>query len=104
MPAALAHVPAALVFLTVAAVAFAVAPRLSILAGWGILAAGIVLGEFGELFGLPVWLQRLLLKALVRISIGDYRQYGLQQPAHKLFERHPAFGTDVLNYLRHRAP
>jgi len=57
VPAALAHVPAALVFLTVAAVAFAVAPRLSILAGWGILAAGIILGEFGELFGLPVWLQ-----------------------------------------------
>jgi ABC-2 type transport system permease protein len=57
VPAALAHVPAALVFLTVAGVAFAVAPRLSILAGWGILAAGIVLGEFGELFGLPVWLQ-----------------------------------------------
>jgi ABC-2 type transport system permease protein len=26
-------------------------------AGWGILAAGIILGEFGELFGLPVWLQ-----------------------------------------------
>jgi ABC-2 type transport system permease protein len=57
VPAALAHVPAALVFLTVAAVAFAVAPRLSILAGWGILAAGIILGEFGELFGLPVWLR-----------------------------------------------
>jgi ABC-2 type transport system permease protein len=57
VPAALAHVPAALVFLTVAAVAFAVAPRLSILAGWGILAAGIILGEFGELFGLPAWLQ-----------------------------------------------
>ena len=53
----MAHVPAALVFLTVAAVAFAVAPRLSILAGWVILAAGIILGEFGELFGLPVWLQ-----------------------------------------------
>jgi ABC-2 type transport system permease protein len=57
VPAALAHVPAALVFLAVAAVAFAVAPRLSIVAGWGILAAGIILGEFGELFGLPVWLQ-----------------------------------------------
>ncbi|WP_406633687.1 polyketide antibiotic transporter [Pseudarthrobacter quantipunctorum] len=57
VPAALAHVPAALVFLAAAAVAFAVAPRLSILAGWGILAAGIILGEFGELFGLPVWLQ-----------------------------------------------
>ncbi len=52
------------------------------------------------IWGLPVWVQRLVLKSLVRVFIGDYRQYGLQRPSHKLFERHPAFGTDVLNYLR----
>lgn len=52
------------------------------------------------IWGLPVWLQRLLLRTLVGVFIGDYRQYGLQRPSHKLFERHPAFGTDVLNYLR----
>lgn len=52
------------------------------------------------IWGLPVWLQRLLLRAMVRVFIGDYRQYGLQKPSHKLFERHPAFGTEVLNYLR----
>lgn len=57
VPAALAHVPAALVFLAAAAVAFALAPRLSIALAWGILALGLVLGEFGELFGLPAWLQ-----------------------------------------------
>ncbi|MEV7455317.1 ABC transporter permease [Pseudarthrobacter oxydans] len=57
VPAALAHVPAALVFATAAAVAFALAPRLSILVAWGVLAVAIVLGEFGELFGLPAWLQ-----------------------------------------------
>ena len=57
IPAALAHVPAALVFLAAASVVFAFAPRLSILLGWGMLAAGLVLGEFGELFGLPLWLQ-----------------------------------------------
>lgn len=57
VPAALAHVPAALVFLAAASLVFAFAPRLSILLGWGMLAAGLVLGEFGELFGLPVWLQ-----------------------------------------------
>ncbi|WP_197026083.1 ABC transporter permease subunit [Arthrobacter sp. 9MFCol3.1] len=57
VPAALAHVPAALVFLAAAGMAFAAAPRLSVLLGWGMLAAGLVLGEFGELFGLPVWLQ-----------------------------------------------
>ncbi|MDR6792990.1 ABC-2 type transport system permease protein [Pseudarthrobacter oxydans] len=57
VPAALAHVPAALVFATAAAVAFALAPRLSILVAWGVLAVAILLGEFGELFGLPAWLQ-----------------------------------------------
>jgi ABC-2 type transport system permease protein len=55
--AALAHVPAALVFLTAASLVFASAPRLSIPLGWGMLAFGLILGEFGELFGLPLWLQ-----------------------------------------------
>ncbi|MDF9278739.1 polyketide antibiotic transporter, partial [Arthrobacter sp. EH-1B-1] len=57
VPAALAHLPAALVFVALAALAFALIPRLSIVVSWGVLAAGLVLGEFGELFGLPVWLQ-----------------------------------------------
>lgn len=52
------------------------------------------------IWNLPVFLQRLVLRALVSIFIGDYRRYGLQRPSHKLFERHPAFGTDLLNYLR----
>jgi len=49
---------------------------------------------------LPVLVQRLILRALVRIFIGDYRAYGLMRPNHKLYERHPAFGTEVLGYLR----
>ncbi|WP_458116750.1 ABC transporter permease [Arthrobacter sp. D2-10] len=57
IPAALAHVPAALVFLAAAALAFALVPRLSIALSWGVLAVGLVLGEFGGLFGLPKWLQ-----------------------------------------------
>lgn len=59
VPAALAHVPAAAVFLAVTAVVFAAAPRLSIPLGWGFLAAGLLLGEFGDLLGLPLWLQNL---------------------------------------------
>ncbi|MCT9868307.1 hypothetical protein [Paenarthrobacter aurescens] len=55
--AALAHVPAAVVF--AAAVAFAVVPRVSVALGWGFLAVGLVLGQFGELMRLPVWLQDL---------------------------------------------
>ena len=59
VPAALAHVPAAAVFLALTAVVFAATPRLCIPLGWGFLAAGLILGEFGGLLGLPVWLQDL---------------------------------------------
>jgi hypothetical protein len=52
------------------------------------------------IWGLPEFVQRALLRMLVRVFIGDYRAYGLPRPDHKLFERHPAFGTDVLGYLR----
>lgn len=56
--AALAHVPAALVFPAFTALVFALIPRWSDL-GWGALAAALVLGQFGELLGLPAWLQDL---------------------------------------------
>jgi hypothetical protein len=49
---------------------------------------------------LPIWTQRLVLRALIRIVIGDYRSYGLPKPNHKIFERHPTFGTELLNYIR----
>ncbi|BBE24165.1 exporter of polyketide antibiotics [Arthrobacter sp. MN05-02] len=57
--AALAHVPAAVVFVAAATVLFAAVPRLCIPLGWGTLAAGLVLGQFGELLRLPAWLQDL---------------------------------------------
>ncbi|MDI2035750.1 ABC transporter permease [Paenarthrobacter nitroguajacolicus] len=57
--AALAHVPAAVVFVAFTALAFATIPRLSIAVGWGFLAVGLVLGQFGELMHLPAWLQDL---------------------------------------------
>ncbi|MGO4245605.1 ABC transporter permease [Paenarthrobacter sp. RAF54_2] len=57
--AALAHVPAAVVFVAVTSVAFATIPRMSIAFGWGFLAVGLVLGQFGELMRLPAWLQDL---------------------------------------------
>ena len=57
--AAMAHVPAAIVFVAASAVAFATVPRISIPLGWGFLAVGLVLGQFGELMRLPAWLQDL---------------------------------------------
>lgn len=52
------------------------------------------------IWSLPNFVQRAILRMLVWATIGDYRSYGLERPSHKLFARHPAFGTDVLNYLR----
>lgn len=52
------------------------------------------------IWGLPIFMQRALLKTMVKLTIGDYRRYGLQRPNHKLFDRHPAFGTDLLSAIR----
>lgn len=56
---ALAHVPAALVFPALTALVFAIRPRWTSAVGWGALAVALVLGQFGELLGLPAWLQDL---------------------------------------------
>jgi hypothetical protein len=53
-----------------------------------------------SIWKLPIPVQRLVLKALVRLLIGDYRGYGLPRPDHKIFERHPTFGTEALGYIR----
>ena len=57
--AALAHVPAALVFPAVTVLVFAFAPRWATPFGWSALGVALVLGQFGELLGLPVWMQDL---------------------------------------------
>lgn len=57
--AALAHIPAALVLPAVTVLVFALAPRWSSAVGWSALAAALVLGQFGELLRVPVWLQDL---------------------------------------------
>lgn len=57
--AGLAHAPAALVFVAVTMLVFAVVPRLTVMLGWGLLAIGLVVGQFGELLGLPEWVQSI---------------------------------------------
>lgn len=57
--AALSHAPAALVFVGITALVFAVLPRLTVTLGWGLLILGLVLGQFGELLQLPEWLQNV---------------------------------------------
>lgn len=50
---------------------------------------------------LPVGVQKLMIKSLVKISVGDYRDYGLQRPDHEPFDTHPTISTEILHYLKH---
>ena len=49
---------------------------------------------------LPVLLQRPILRAIIRVTIGNYRAYGLKRPTHRIFDRHPAFGNEPLSYIK----
>ncbi len=55
--AGLAQLPAGLVVVAVAALAFAVLPRLSIGLAWAVVLLAILLGQLGGLFGFPEWLR-----------------------------------------------
>ncbi len=50
---------------------------------------------------MPVWMQRIYIAILLKIVLGDYRQYGLAKPDHKIFEKHPTINTELLHYLKH---
>jgi hypothetical protein len=50
---------------------------------------------------MPIWFQRGLLRAAVRVTIGEYKDYGLPQPDHKLYEHHPTVNSELLYALRH---
>jgi cation diffusion facilitator CzcD-associated flavoprotein CzcO len=50
---------------------------------------------------MPVFLQRLLLRAALRLVVGDYRRYGLPKPDHKIFEHHPTINSELLHYVKH---
>jgi hypothetical protein len=49
----------------------------------------------------PDWIQRLGLKIGLKIIIGDLKHYGLPTPDHKIFEKHPTIGTELLHYIKH---
>lgn len=53
LAAGVAQLPAALSFVALTTLLFAVVPRLTVPAGWGLLAVGVAIGQFGGLLNLP---------------------------------------------------
>jgi thioredoxin reductase len=49
---------------------------------------------------MPVWLQRLIIRLVLSVTVGPYERYGLEHPDHKVFDRHPTISSEVLYYLR----
>ena len=62
---------AASVFLSLTALVFVVAPRLTIALGWTLVLLGMMLGLFGPLFGFPDWLTDLSPVAVAPRVEGD---------------------------------
>lgn len=50
---------------------------------------------------LPIFIQRFLLRCLLRVVVGKYEDYGLPRPDHKIFEKHPTISTEIFHYLKH---
>lgn len=49
----------------------------------------------------PLFLQKLGMKAMLRISTGKLADYGLPQPDHEVLEAHPTVSDDLLTRLGH---
>jgi Flavin-binding monooxygenase-like len=49
----------------------------------------------------PVSVQRVLLRMILRIVVGRYESYGLPKPNHRIFEAHPTLNSEILHYMKH---
>ena len=49
----------------------------------------------------PVFVQRWVLRILLRITVGPFERYGLPHPDHRIFERHPTVNSELLHYIKH---
>ncbi len=50
---------------------------------------------------LPLWLNRFVFGALLKLHVGDVSRLGLPKPDHKLLESHPILNTQVLHHIQH---
>jgi len=50
---------------------------------------------------MPAAVQRRFIKALVRVFVGRYSDYGLAEPDHEPLEHHPTINSELLYHLRH---
>jgi hypothetical protein len=49
----------------------------------------------------PEWFQRLMTYIIIRLTFGKHEDYGLPQPQHRIFEKHPTVNSEVPYYIKH---
>ncbi|MBW4481418.1 MAG: NAD(P)-binding domain-containing protein [Tildeniella torsiva UHER 1998/13D] len=62
--------------------------------------AGVAVADLAQIW-MPEWFQRLITHGIIRLAFGTHASYGLPQPQHRLFEKHPTLNNEVPYYLRH---
>ncbi len=50
---------------------------------------------------MPQWFQRLTAYAIIHLTFGGHSNYGLSQPNHRLFDKHPTLNNEVPYYIKH---
>jgi hypothetical protein len=56
------------------------------------------------LFLLPVsvgWIDRLLARLVLALTVGDLARYGIQKPKHRPLDKHPIINSELLAAIRH---
>lgn len=62
--------------------------------------AGIPVADLAQPW-MPEWFQRLMVYGIIRMTFGPHDRYGLTQPSHRIFEKHPTLNNEVPYYLQH---
>ncbi len=50
---------------------------------------------------IPDWVRERLIKMMLKLTIGSYKEYGLPKPESKVFDRHPTVNTETLMHVKH---
>jgi cation diffusion facilitator CzcD-associated flavoprotein CzcO len=50
---------------------------------------------------MPPFAQRAMARTVARLAVGPYDRYGLPEPDHRPFDRHPTINSELLYNLRH---
>ena len=62
---------------------------------------GVPADRFASRVSLPRWIERPVFELILRVLVGDLRNYGLPKPDHAVMASHPIMNTQLLHHLGH---